>query len=741
MKIEDLPIDDRLKKALISQQIVELYPPQEESIKQGLLNGENQVVAIPTASGKTLIAILSIFSTLLKNPGSKAIYLGPLRALASEKFNDFKPLAEALGLRVAISTGDMDRNQWLASSDIIIATNEKFDSLIRHEVPWLNQISVIVSDEVHLMNDADRGPVLEIVLSLVRRNLPNCQIIALSATIKNAYEIAEWMDAKLILSEWRPVKLKEAVWMGGKLKYTDGSIKICGDPKDKYGYKSLALEMLKEDAQALVFANTRKSAVASAKQLISAISKELTSNEKSELLELANLIRSSGEKTNLRTQLADMVESGVAFHHAGLASPHRKIVEDAFRARKIKVLAATTTLSAGLNLPARRVIIRSVLRYSAIFGNSPIPVLEYKQMAGRAGRPRFDPYGEAIIIAKNEREQNQYFERYLHGDTEEIYSKLGTEPAMRAHILAFISSDYVNDFDSCLELMSTTFYGFQNEGNMYLIEDDIHKVLELLTDAKMITTEEPYYATPFGKRVSELYLDPLSARLIKLGMENTKTKKEIPTIVYLQLLSSTPDIRGYSVRQNEYNQLFDIAEKYQDQWINIDLENQSEFDYDFFMGSLKAATAVDMWLNEGSEDAIHEALGLSSGDLHGQVSRMEWLIHSALEISKIFKWGNHKKVLKNLLNRIKYGIKEELLPLVNIPGVGRVRARTLNRAGYKTIKEVEKASIAELAKLPGIGTNIASRIKNNLSGEISTEIETENISDSVKQTTISTFFE
>jgi helicase len=467
----------------------------------------------------------------------------------------------------------------------------------------------------------------------------------------------------------------------------------------------------------------------------------LTTQDKAELLKLANLIRSSGEKTNLRTQLAEMVENGVAFHHAGLASPHRKIVEDAFRARKVKVLSATTTLSAGLNLPGRRVIIRSILRYSPIYGNSPIPVLEYKQMAGRAGRPRFDPYGEAIIIAKNEREQNQYFERYLHGDTEEIYSKLGSEPAMRAHILAFISSDYVNDFESCLELMTTTFYGFQNEGSMYLIEDDIHKVLELLAEAKMINRDEPFIATPFGKRVSELYLDPLSARLIKLGMEKTKSKTDIPVIAYLQLLSSTPDIRGYSVRQSEYTQLFDIAEKFEDQWMNINLDEQSEFDYDFFMASLKAARAVDMWLNEASEDFIHEELGLSSGDLHGQVSRMEWLIHSALEIAKIFKWDNHKKILKNLLNRIKYGIREELLPLVNIPGVGRVRARTLNRAGYKSIKEVEKASIAELAKLPGIGPNLASRIKENITGEKSNGIEIEDIPDNVNQTTISSYFD
>jgi helicase len=216
--VEELQIDERLKAALIQEEIVDLYPPQAEAIQLGLLGGKNFVVAIPTASGKTLIAILAMITRLLQR-GGKAVYLAPLKALASEKYMEIKELAETVGLRVSISTGDPDdRAPWLGSSDIIIATNEKFDSLIRHQVSWLNDIQVIVSDEVHLINDAHRGPVLEVVLSLVRQNLPDCQIVALSATIINADEIAEWIDAELVLSSWRPVQLREGVWHSGSLK-------------------------------------------------------------------------------------------------------------------------------------------------------------------------------------------------------------------------------------------------------------------------------------------------------------------------------------------------------------------------------------------------------------------------------------------------------------------------------------------------------------------------------------------
>jgi helicase len=438
--VEELQIDERLKAALIQEEIVDLYPPQAEAIQLGLLGGKNFVVAIPTASGKTLIAILAMITRLLQR-GGKAVYLAPLKALASEKYMEIKELAETVGLRVSISTGDPDdRAPWLGSSDIIIATNEKFDSLIRHQVSWLNDIQVIVSDEVHLINDAHRGPVLEVVLSLVRQNLPDCQIVALSATIINADEIAEWIDAELVLSSWRPVQLREGVWHSGSLKYSNGQKVAAGLVGDKDGYVSLTSEIVEQGGQALIFANTRKSAMTSAGTAVKGLRKLISANDTSDLRAIAKDIRSKGEKTEIRERLAKVVELGGAFHHAGLAAAHRKIIEDAFRERKIKVIASTPSLAAGVNLPGRRVIIRSLSRYSMGFGYSPIPVLEYKQMAGRAGRPRFDPYGEAIVIAKNENDVNHVLDRYVRAETEEIYSKLGTEPALRSHLLAFIAA-------------------------------------------------------------------------------------------------------------------------------------------------------------------------------------------------------------------------------------------------------------------------------------------------------------
>ncbi|MEM0211792.1 MAG: DEAD/DEAH box helicase, partial [Candidatus Methanomethylicia archaeon] len=157
MKIRELPIPNTIKNILEKHGIIELYPPQIQAIKSGVLNGKSIVLAIPTAAGKTLIAELAITKRLIEN-GGKALYLTPLKALASEKYEEFKKYEEA-GLKVAISTGDYDNPEpWLKQYDIIVMTNEKADSILRNKPSWINDINIVVADEIHLINDQERGP-------------------------------------------------------------------------------------------------------------------------------------------------------------------------------------------------------------------------------------------------------------------------------------------------------------------------------------------------------------------------------------------------------------------------------------------------------------------------------------------------------------------------------------------------------------------------------------------------------
>lgn len=197
----------------------ELRPSQVKSINQGLFKDKNLLVCTPTASGKTLVAEMSFLNTIM-NKQKKAVYIVPLRALASEKYYSFKK--EYPEIKVGLSTGELDsEDKGLGNNDLIIVTSEKFDSLLRHRTPWLTRLGTIIVDEIHLLNDSSRGPTLEVVLAILKKELPNAQIIGLSATIGNSEELAEWLNAELIKDSWRPVKLKKGVYLDGELHFKE----------------------------------------------------------------------------------------------------------------------------------------------------------------------------------------------------------------------------------------------------------------------------------------------------------------------------------------------------------------------------------------------------------------------------------------------------------------------------------------------------------------------------------------
>ena len=180
-------------------EIKELFPPQKESLPHSL-NGSNILLTIPTASGKSLIAYLTIIHRLTNDlVGQRAIYVVPLKALAQEKFNDLSEIAKNTDLKVGMATGDREgESSSIENADIIICTSEKLDSLIRTKSNIMDKIGILVVDEFHLMNDPRRGPTLEIVISRIRHRKPDVQIIALSATVGNSERLSKWLNAKLI---------------------------------------------------------------------------------------------------------------------------------------------------------------------------------------------------------------------------------------------------------------------------------------------------------------------------------------------------------------------------------------------------------------------------------------------------------------------------------------------------------------------------------------------------------------
>jgi len=1200
LRIDELPIPDSVKTILAKAGYDALYPPQEDAIEAGVLEGKNLVLASPTASGKTLVAELAIMKSVLED-GGKALYLTPLRALASEKYEDFQKYTmvekePGRKIRVAVTSGDYDSSDfYLANFDIIISTNEKADSLLRHRSPWIADVSIVVADEIHLITDADRGPTLEVVLTRLLKINPNIQIIALSATIKNAAEIADWLKAIPITTEWRPVPLREGVYYNAEIQFKDGSSRFIPH-SDANPVLDTALEVVRDGGQVLIFAETRRQAVELGRKASALLRRSLPKSDRRGLETIAQKILSSGERTRLGEALAEQVLNSAAFHHAGLASSHRKIIEEAFKAGRLKILSATPTLAAGVNLPARAVIISSYERYEPGYGRYPISVLEYKQFClpnhtpvvlgdgsvapigeivrkrlktrvlsfsnphgltsklvtdyferetdelieiftnigrsltatpehpvlvraangtvlwkpirelksgdhiaygseiatregripmlgfipvekayavhptflmrrrairenrrkiarrlginyetllsyssgrrnpplklvlelgelfgftrqetarrirllkskcgrpihlpefitedfmwlvgivasdghlrmgttpergtyykirvfnedrrivertlralrnlglnasvhtrqtknyqieigsnllsliisefgipfgrkslevhvpefmlqfppnligaylagvfdgdgsysetkhpcskrtmiraivittgsrrfawgihdlllrlgvmstvvknrptqhvvlsgkggtftnpvyrvtvrsiadilrfrrwvyptkttipavkystrchldklnnlrtarpiswvkvtksairrfkkpvkvynlsvqntetylasnfvvhncGRAGRPKYDKFGEAILIARTEDEQDYLLKNYALAEPERIWSKLGAEKVLRPHVLATIATRFANTEEGLVGFFAKTFYAYQYDPKM--IRSKLGEILSFLNKEGMVEFEGVQLkATKFGQRVSELYIDPMSAVILRDGLYSRA--KHLTEISLLHLISRTPDIAPKLYPRRGEDEMLDLfAREHQDEFMCEVPEYYGDTNgvtYEEFLSEIKCTRVLYEWINETSEDAILEVHKVEPGDILRMVDTSKWLLHATRELAELFGHKDLLNFIRELQVRCGKGVKSELVPLVELEGVGRVRARALHNAGYKTLQELRRASVTDLMNVPLIGPTVAKKIKEQVGGLIKAE--------------------
>jgi helicase len=718
LKIANLPIPECLSKLLESLGYVELYPPQEEAITQGALSSENLLLTTPTASGKTLVALMVAAKIILEN-GGKVVYLTPLRALANEKYEEFKILeslekSNRSRIKVHISTGDYDSQaESLGSGDIIVLTNEKFDSIIRHGVTWLDRVQLYVADEVHLIGSQHRGPALETILTKIRSFSQNSQILALSATITNAKDLAQWLGAKLVDTNWRPVSLVEGIYTHGEIRFSEGpttSVRNTGrgPPID------VAAGILGEGGQSLIFTETRRRAVSLAVKASEITPSFMSKNELKQANVIAEEIMSTGEETELSRTLSRMISKGSAFHHAGLDSRHRRLVEDHFRGGLIKILTATPTLAAGVNLPARRVVISSLVRYDSEYGGqAPISVLDYKQMCGRAGRPKFDTVGETVLIASSSADYEEILYTYIKGRPEPILSQLSHEGALRTHLLATIATLPGITEAEIAKFFSKTLLATQYRPTTVQAKTD--SALNYLISENLVESRgKRLIASEFGKRISLLYIDPATGVLFKKAL-NTVEQKRRYLVGLMHLIVASPDFTPkFYLRRRDWTEAETFLETFRDEFIiptpkgNFDL-------YDSYMADFRSLLVMNAWINEWSEDRLLETYGVEPGDLHRAVENSDWLLHSLHELAKLFGKGDILTQIDELKHRTRYGVKTELIMLTRLEGIGRVRARALYNAGLTDVRSLASTSVSKLASIPKIGAVVARKIKEQVS--------------------------
>ncbi|MBI2146175.1 hypothetical protein HYU22_02455 [Candidatus Woesearchaeota archaeon] len=432
-------------------------------------------------------------------------------------------------------------------------------------------------------------------------------------------------------------------------------------------------------------------------------------------------------------RLSHCVKKGIAFHHAGLVQQQRELIEEGFKRGNVKIICCTPTLAAGISTPAFRVIIKSLKRFSGQWGMDWIPVLEYMQMAGRAGRPEFgDRFGEAITIAKDEREKEEIYNKYICGVPEDIYSKLAVEPVLRTYLLSLIASGIIRDNATMTEFFGRTFWAHQFK-DMEKLNSIMEKMITLLAQWKFVDVQESggrnefipakklgtkaertFRPTLLGKRISELYLDPLTARhLLDCVARYTEQKNSFSL---LQMVCHTLEMRPLlTIKSSEEDRIQEELVRR----CNTLLEDEpSAYDpeYDDFISSIKTALFFEAWISEHDEEYLLDNYTIRPGEIKAKLDRADWLLYSAAELCVLQQEKATVRELAKLRIRVKNGVKEELLPLLKLKGIGRVRSRRLYTNGIRELGDVRTADLTTLSQL--LGRLVAEDVKRQLGEEI-----------------------
>ena len=521
---------------------------------------------------------------------------------------------------------------------------------------------------------------------------------------------------------------------------------------------------------------------------------------------------SRAEGSNLGNTLSESLRGGVAFHHAGLTGRQRGIVEDAFRAGDLACIVATPTLAQGVNLPARTVVVRDYRRWSAAAGMSmPLPVMEVMQMMGRAGRPKYDDVGESWLLAKGREEEDRLTSLYLHGEPEEVTSKLANPNAMRAeedpalltHVLSMLATGGISDRDALGRFFSKTFLATQldpedlaarlddviswlaangmidrtgesEEVRQRMLEeipveqaeeweDEMPSWVDSASDVLGInmrgdtegvhekprrgppifgfrkasihesyeqdppeSTSMTYSATPVGERVSQLYLNPITGRMLRDGLGHAMATltgedqyRQVSPLSLLHLVSCTPDFLPLWPRKGDYDAIQAAIHGHEREFLTraVDLDEERR---------MKGVLVLQSWSEEYRIDQIEEEWGVQPGDLRGRVEIAEWLLYATRRILAededlaTMDRVSHRTLVEavdEIHRRVRYGCKTDLLGLVALRGVGRTRQMVdlLGVSNAADIAELTERDMQRLSDLRGWSPRLVEGIMNTAS--------------------------
>lgn len=666
--------------------IKEFNPAQKAVIESGYLEDKsNYIISIPTASGKTVLGILPALKTILN--GGKAIYAAPLLSIQNEKVKEFKAFEEH-GIKVG---------KHPSNSDLSVMVFESFDALTRFSWNVLREVDTLIIDEFHMIGEYSRGPTLESAITRAKIINPSLRIIALSATLKNIDEIEQWLDGKTVEHNYRPVPLNKEVLdaeMFNTKNKNDVIVKIVE-------------KAIEDNSQALSFVSTRRFTESLATYVAKKIDKKTTKEQKQKFKQVADkLLEVPKKKGSLPTttclKLAEAAEKGVVFHHAGLFNEQKEIIEDEFRKRNILMITATPSLMYGVNLPSKYVVIRDHTRWTSN-GPASIPVFDYEQMSGRAGRPQYDDVGYSYLVAKTMDEAFDLEARYVNGEIELTNSKLiDNKDAIYKQIIAQIASSLSKNLDDLNDFFGKTLYGFQMKNNPSMsmfAQDSLNWELEsalefLLQNGIIRATPEGLKTTDFGNLIAKSNYAVETAVKIK---EYVSTMEKLNPAEMIYALAETPDLPLISFKGRKSKD--PVRDKLSECGLfAVDIGNPE-------------ATAVSLieWIDERNEYEIENAYNVYSASTRRSAYEASRLVKFAKNTLEVLGNYSNLKDMDYLSARLYYGVKEDIIPLVvGVKRLGRKRARLLMKTFGDNLSE---ASEKDLQKVEGIGPKLAGKVK------------------------------
>ncbi|XP_059000759.1 helicase POLQ-like isoform X7 [Mustela lutreola] len=687
---------------------------------------KNLIYSLPTSGGKTLVAEILMLQELLCRRRDVLMIL-PYVAIVQEKISGLSSFGIELGFFVeeyAGSKGKFPPIKRREKKSLYIATIEKGHSLVNSliETGRIGSLGLVVVDELHMIGEGSRGAILEMTLAKILYTSKTTQIIGMSATLNNVEDLQEFLQAECYTSQFRPVELKEY------LKINDAIYEVDNKAENGMTFSRLlncqysdTLKKMDPDHlvalvtevipnySCLVFCPTKKNCENVAEMICKFLSKEYLKHREKEKHELIKNLKSiSGG--NVCPILKRTVPFGVAYHHSGLTSDERRLLEEAYSTGALCLFTCTSTLAAGVNLPARRVILRAPYVAKEFLKRS-----QYKQMIGRAGRAGIDSVGESVLILQ-EKDKQQVSE-LISRPLENCYSHLVQEftKGIQTLFLSLIGLKIATNLDDICHFMGGTLFGVQQK--ILLKEKSLREItvewLRYLTEKGLLQKDvvdkpkdESFHITKLGRAsfkgtIDLAYCDILY-RDLKKGLEGLV----LESLLHLIYLTTPYDMASQCVPDwmiyfRQFSQLSPAEQNVaallgvSENFIGKKASGQAikkKVDKDI-VNRLYLSFVLYTLLKETNIWSVSEKFNMPRGYIQsllaGAASFSSCVLHFCEELEEFWVY---RALLVELTKKLTYCVKAELIPLMEVTGVLEGRAKQLYIAGYKSLIHLANAN-------------------------------------------------